>query len=69
MNDTQLFLKGKTVIKGPPKRKLRANIVQVLDDLKDSKSGVFEGYSKNHNWTQKKLSLGTPVCKSIDTTP
>jgi hypothetical protein len=29
------FLKGKTVIKGPPKRKLGAHIVKMLDGLKE----------------------------------
>jgi hypothetical protein len=52
-NDTRSFLKGKIIRKGSPKRKLGADIVQVLDDLKESKSGVFEGYGKNHNWTHK----------------
>jgi hypothetical protein len=25
----------------------------MLDDLKESENGVFEGYSENHNWTHK----------------
>jgi hypothetical protein len=65
MNDTQLFLKGKTIVKGPPKRKLGADIVQVLDDLKDSESGVFEGYSKNHNWTHKSCLWELPYAKAL----
>jgi hypothetical protein len=52
-NDTRSFLKGKTVRKGPPKRKFRSDIVQMLDDLKESENGVFEGYGVNHNWTHK----------------
>jgi hypothetical protein len=32
----QSFLKGKTVRKGPPKQKFGADIIQMLDDLKES---------------------------------
>jgi hypothetical protein len=42
-SDRQSFLKGKPVRKGPPKRKLRANIMEMLDELKESKNDVFEG--------------------------
>jgi hypothetical protein len=49
MNDTLSFLKGKTVRKGPPKRKFGVDIIKMLDDLKESENGVFEGYSENHN--------------------
>jgi hypothetical protein len=42
-NDTRSFLKRKIIRKGPPKKKLRANIVQVLDNPKEPESGVFEG--------------------------
>jgi hypothetical protein len=52
-NDTRSFLKGKTIIKGSPKRKLGADIIKRLDDLKESESGVFEGYSENPNWSYK----------------
>jgi hypothetical protein len=51
--DKQLFQKGKTVRKGPPKRKLGANIVKMLDGLKESENGGFKGYDKKHNWTHK----------------
>jgi hypothetical protein len=44
--DKQSFLKGKTVRKEPPKRKLKAFIMKMFDDLKESKNGGFEGYSK-----------------------
>jgi hypothetical protein len=37
-NDTRSFLKGKTIRKGPPKRKLVAYIMERLDD--------FEGVRK-----------------------
>jgi hypothetical protein len=51
---TRSFLKGKPVRKGSPKqKKFRADIIKTLDDLKESKNGVFEGYSENHNWTHK----------------
>jgi hypothetical protein len=52
-NDTLSFLKGKTMRKGPPKQKLRADIMERLDDLKESENSVFEGYGENHNWTHK----------------
>jgi hypothetical protein len=51
--DKQSFQKGKTVRKGPPKRKLGANIVKMLVDLKDSKNGGFKGYGEKHKWTHK----------------
>jgi hypothetical protein len=35
-NDTQSFLKGKPIRKGPPNRKLRADIMEMLDELKES---------------------------------
>jgi hypothetical protein len=50
-SDIQSFLKGKTVRKGPPKRKLRADITKMLDDLKESENYEFEGYGERHNWT------------------
>jgi hypothetical protein len=34
---TQSFLKGKTATKEPPKRKFSAEIIQKLDDLKETK--------------------------------
>jgi hypothetical protein len=48
-NDTWSFLKGKTVRKGSPKRKFGADIIKILDDLKESENDVFKGYSENHN--------------------
>jgi hypothetical protein len=51
--DRKLFTKGKAVRKEPPKRKLRADITQMLDDLKELGNGKFEGYGENHNWTHK----------------
>jgi hypothetical protein len=34
--DKQSFQKGKTIRKGPPKRNLRADILKMLDELKES---------------------------------
>jgi hypothetical protein len=53
MGDKESFQKGKSVRKGPPKRKLRANIVKMLSEHKESQNDGFEGYSKKHNWTHK----------------
>jgi hypothetical protein len=62
---TQSFLKDKTVRKGSPKRKLGANIVQVLDDLKESESGGLEGYGENHNLTHKSCLWELPYAKAL----
>jgi hypothetical protein len=51
-NDTQSFFKGKTVRIWPSKRKFRADIIKMLDDM-ESENCVFEGYGENHNWTHK----------------
>jgi hypothetical protein len=47
--DNRLFQKGKTIRKGPPKRKLRADIMKMLDDLKESENGGFKGYGEKRN--------------------
>jgi hypothetical protein len=44
--DKQSFLKGKTVRKRSPKQKLEAYIMKMLDDLKQSENGGFEGYGE-----------------------
>jgi hypothetical protein len=64
-NDTRSFLKGKTIRKGALKRKFRADIIQKLDDLKDSENGVFEGYGINHNWTHKSCLWELPYAKAL----
>jgi hypothetical protein len=51
--DKQSFLKDKIVRKGPPKRKLRVDIVKILNDFKESENGGFEGYGEKHNWIHK----------------
>jgi hypothetical protein len=42
--DKESFQKGKSVRKGPPKQKLRADIVKMLGALKKSQNGGFECY-------------------------
>jgi hypothetical protein len=64
-NDTWSFLKGKTIIKGPPKRKFEADIIQMLDDLKESENGVFDGCGVNHNWTHKSCLWELPYAKAL----
>jgi hypothetical protein len=44
--DKRSFLKGKTVRKRPPKQKLEAYIVKMLDDLKESENGGFKCYGE-----------------------
>jgi hypothetical protein len=64
-SDRRLFLKGKTVRKGPPKGKLKTDIMELLDDLKESENGVFEGYGENHNWTHKSCLWEPPYAKTL----
>jgi hypothetical protein len=63
--DKQPFQKGRTVRKGTPKRKLRANIVKMLNDLKESENGGFEGYGEKHNWTHKSFLCELPYAKAL----
>jgi hypothetical protein len=65
MNDTRSFLKSKIIRKGSPKPKFGADIIKALDDLKESESGVFEGYGENHNWTHKSCFLKLPYAKAL----
>jgi hypothetical protein len=44
--DKKSIMKGKIVRKGPPKRKLGADILQMLDNLKELENSNFEGYSE-----------------------
>jgi hypothetical protein len=64
-NGTQLFLKGRTVRKGPPKRKFGADIIKMLDDLKELESGGFEGYGENNNWIHKSCLWELPYAKAL----
>jgi hypothetical protein len=47
--DKESFQKGKRVRKGPPKRKLGADIMKMLGELKESQNSGFEGYGEKHN--------------------
>jgi hypothetical protein len=47
--DKESFKKRKSVRKGPPKRKLGADIVKMLGELKESQDGGFEGYDEKNN--------------------
>jgi hypothetical protein len=49
----------------PPKRKLEADIVKMLDELKESQNGGFEGYSEKHNWTHKSCLWELPYAKTL----
>jgi hypothetical protein len=64
-SDRRSFLKGKTIRKGSPKRKLGVDIMKMLDDLKESENGVFEGYGENHNWTHKSCLWELPYAKAL----
>jgi hypothetical protein len=47
--DKESFQKGKRIRKEPPKQKLRADIVKMLGELKESQNGGLEGYGEKHN--------------------
>jgi hypothetical protein len=51
--DKESFQKGKSDRKGPPKQKLRADIMKMLGEVKKSQNGGFQGYSEKHHWTHK----------------
>jgi hypothetical protein len=63
--DRKSFMKGKTIRKGSPKQKLRADITQMLDDLKESGNGKFEGCGENHNWTHKSCLWELPYAMAL----
>jgi hypothetical protein len=46
-SDKQSFLKGKSVRKGSPNKKLKVYIKNMLDDLEESENREFEGYDCN----------------------
>jgi hypothetical protein len=48
-DDKESFHKGKKVRKGPPKRKLEADIMKMLDEVKESQNGEFKCYGEKHN--------------------
>jgi hypothetical protein len=37
----------------------------MLDNLKESENGVFEGYGENHNWTHKNYLCELPYAKAL----
>jgi hypothetical protein len=37
----------------------------MLDDLKESRNGKFEGYGENHNWTHKSCLWELPYAKAL----
>jgi hypothetical protein len=37
----------------------------MLDNLKESENGNFEGYSENHNWTHKSCLWKLPYAKAL----
>jgi hypothetical protein len=64
-SDPRSFLKGKTVRKGPLKRKLGADITKMIDDIKESENSEFEGYGEKHNWTHKSCVWELPYAKAL----
>jgi hypothetical protein len=64
-NDTRSFLKGKTVRKGPLKQNVGADTIQMLNDLKESENGVFEGYGVNNNLKHKSCLWELPYAKAL----
>jgi hypothetical protein len=63
--DKESFQKGKSVIKGPLKRKLRADFIKILGELKESQNGGFEGYGEKHSWTHKSCIWELPYAKTL----
>jgi hypothetical protein len=58
-------MKVKTNRKGSPKQKLGADILQMLDNLKEPENGNFEGYGENHSWTHKSCLWELPYAKAL----
>jgi hypothetical protein len=63
--DNESFKKGKSIIKGPPKQKLRADIMKMLIKLMESQDGGFDGYGEKHNWTHKSCLWELPYVKAL----
>jgi hypothetical protein len=63
--DKESFKKCKRVRKGPRKQKLRADIMKLLGELKESQDGGFEGYGEKHNWTHKSCLCELPYAKAL----
>jgi hypothetical protein len=60
--DKESFQKGKSVRKGPPKRKLKADIMKILGELKEL---GFKCYGEKHNWTHKSCLWELPYAKAL----
>jgi hypothetical protein len=39
--------------------------MEMLDDLKESENGVYEGYGENHIWTHKICLQKLPYAKAL----
>jgi hypothetical protein len=63
--DKESFQKGKRIRKEPPKQKLRADIVKMLGELKESQNGGLEGYGEKHNWTHKSCLWKLPYANAL----
>jgi hypothetical protein len=63
--DKESFEKGKSVRKGPPKQKLKADIVKMLGELKESQNGGFECYGKKHSWTHTSCLWEVPYANAL----
>jgi hypothetical protein len=63
--DKESFEKGKSIRKGTPKQKLRADIIKILSELKESQNGRFEGYGEKQNWTHKSNLWELPYAKAL----
>jgi hypothetical protein len=57
--------KARELEKGHQSEKLGADITQMIDDLKESGNGKFEGYGENHNWTHKSCLSELPYAKTL----
>jgi hypothetical protein len=64
-DDKESFKKGKSIRKGQPKRKLGADIMKMLGELKESQDRGFEGYGEKHNWTHKSCLWELPYVKVL----
>jgi hypothetical protein len=63
--EKESFQKRKSVRKGPPKQKLRTDIVKMLDELKEPQNSGFKGYDKKHNWTHKSCLWKLPYANAL----
>jgi hypothetical protein len=57
--------KGKSVWKGPPKWKLKTDIMKMFGELMESQNGGFEVYGEKHSWTHKRCLGELPYAKTL----